>query len=191
MCRFTLQITVVVAFLLLPVIAFAAGGHDGLACAGCHSLHKAKTRKFILSVEPNTKDVNPRTQQPYSGSTAICLACHQTPEKGGHGMTAISGQTSHPYDLTSINPRVARVPSELLRNGRFECSSCHDPHPSNTIPKYLRIDTRGGASMEAFCAACHPMKSDPKTASVKGKVFSSMDEQGAGQATGGKSGKKK
>jgi predicted CXXCH cytochrome family protein len=162
-------------------MVLAAGGHDSLSCTGCHSLHQAKS-DFILAVQPNTKDVNPRTKQPYGGTTGVCLACHQTTDKGGHGMTPISAHISHPYGLSSVNPKVARVPAEFLSNGRFECNSCHDPHPSNTNRKYLRIDTGNGSSMENFCAVCHSTKSDPRTAAAKGKVFNSMDERAAQSA---------
>ncbi len=179
--RFVLTFMIVVVFLALPVIVFAAGGHDGLTCNGCHSLHKAKTANFILAVEPNTKDLNPKTNQPYGGSTAICLGCHQTSEKGGHGMTPINGSTSHPYGLTSVNPKIAAVPPELIRNGRFECSSCHNPHPSNTNRKYLLIDTSGGASMETFCAVCHPTKADPKAI---GQAQQFIGMSAGGQAEG-------
>lgn len=173
------SLLIAAAILVLPALAFAAGGHDGLSCTGCHSLHQAKTGDFILAVQPNTKDINPKTKQPYQGTTAICLGCHQTSEKGGHGMTPIDSHMSHPYGLTSVDPKVATVPAELLSNGRFECSSCHDPHPSNVNRKYLRIDTANG-SMENFCAACHPGKADPQTASAASKAF-----QGSGAAAGG------
>jgi predicted CXXCH cytochrome family protein len=167
MNKLFLRSLIIAGLLVLPAVAFAAGGHDALTCTGCHSLHQAKTENFILAVQPNSKDINPKTNKPYEGTTAICLGCHQTPEKGGHGMTAISAHISHPYGLSSVNPKIARVPNEYLSNGRFECSSCHDPHPSNTNRKYLRGDIAGGgASMEHFCAACHPSKADPKAAAA-------------------------
>lgn len=188
MSKFALKVLFIAVFLVFPVIAFGAGGHDGLTCNGCHSLHKAKS-DFIIAVEPNTKDVNPRTNAPYGGSTALCLACHQSPEKGGHGMTAISGGSSHPYGLTSVNARVATVPPELIRNGRFECSSCHNPHPSNTNPKYLIMDTSGSSgTMETFCAVCHPTKADPQTVKA---LQSGASAGGQAPAQSDKSKKKK
>ncbi len=167
---------------LVPVIVFAAGGHDGLTCTGCHALHTAKESNLIFAVEPNKKDVNPKTKQAFGGITALCLGCHETPEKGGQGIDPINAHMSHPYGLSSVNPKVARVSSELLRDGRFECISCHDPHPSNPNYKYLKTDTAKGAKMEEFCAVCHPMKADPKSASVKARYFNSMDETLYGSA---------
>ncbi|GER92405.1 cytochrome C [hot springs metagenome] len=168
---------VVAACLLLPLSAFAFGGHDGLVCSGCHSIHAAKDA-LIFAVEANKKDVNPRTKQSYTGITALCLGCHQTPEKGGMGIKPISAHMSHPYGLNSVNAKVARVPEDALRDGKFECIGCHDPHPSNPNYRYLRYDAgANGSKMENFCAACHPMKADPKAASAKPQGFNSMDER--------------
>jgi predicted CXXCH cytochrome family protein len=163
---------------LSPLAAFAAGGHDAVGCSGCHSLHAAKG-DLIFAVAPNGKYLNPKTKQPYTGSTALCLGCHQDTEKGGQGFAPISQHISHPFGIDRVNPKVARVPSELLREGgRFECLGCHDPHPSNPYYKYLRVDTKGGKDMDAFCAACHAMKADPGVASQRAAFFTSMDETG-------------
>jgi len=160
---------------LLPAFAFAAGGHDAVGCGGCHSLHAAKG-EVIYAVPVNTKYLNPKTKQPYTGSTAFCLACHQDTDKGGQGFAPVSQHSSHPFGIGVVNAKVAKVPAELLRDGRFECIGCHDPHPSNPNYKYLRVDTKGGKEMDAFCAVCHAMKAD---AGAAGKVafFNSMDER--------------
>ncbi|HET9598655.1 MAG TPA: cytochrome c3 family protein [Anaeromyxobacteraceae bacterium] len=161
-----------------PLAARAAGGHDAVGCAGCHSLHAAKG-ELIFAVPANAKYLNPKTKQAYTGSTALCLGCHQDSDKGGQGFAPISGHVSHPFGLASVNPKIARVPPELLREGgRFECLGCHDPHPSNPYYKYLRVDTKGGKDMDAFCAACHAMKADQAVASQKPVFFTSMDETG-------------
>jgi predicted CXXCH cytochrome family protein len=172
---FVLRMLVVVACLMVPLSAFAAGGHDGLVCSGCHGIHNAKD-VIIFAVPANKVDLNPRTKQPYATITALCLGCHQNPEKGGMGIKPITAHISHPYGLNSVNPKVARVPEELLRDGRFECIGCHDPHPSNTNYRYLRTDVGKGDKMEAFCAVCHPMKADPN-AVKKVRFFDSMDER--------------
>ncbi|HEX8909251.1 MAG TPA: cytochrome c3 family protein [Anaeromyxobacteraceae bacterium] len=165
---------------LAPAAALAAGGHDAVGCGGCHSLHAAKG-ELIFAVQPNTKYLNPKTKQPYGGSTGLCLACHQDTDKGGQGFAPISQHASHPFGISSVNPKVAKVPPELLRDGRFECIGCHDPHPSNPNYKYLRVDTKGGKDMDAFCAACHAMKADG-AAAQKATFFSSMDERGTRSA---------
>ena len=170
------RIMIAAVFLLLPFSGFAAGGHDGMVCTGCHGIHTAKDA-IIFVVAANKSDINPRTKQPFAGTTALCLGCHETPEKGGMGIKPIDEHMSHPYGLDSVNAKVASVPAELLRDGRFECVGCHDPHPSNTNYKYLRVDTANGSKMDSFCAVCHPMKADPKISSQKQKFFNSMDER--------------
>ncbi len=159
----------------LPVSALASGGHDAVGCTGCHSIHSAKG-DIIFAVAPNKQVVNPKTKQPYTGTTALCLGCHEETSKGGQGYAPVSAHLSHPYGLTSVDPKVAKVPPELLREGgRFECLGCHDPHPSNPYYKYLRVDTQKGSKIDAFCSVCHPIKAEAGTAE-KQVLFTSMDE---------------
>ncbi|WP_242334870.1 MULTISPECIES: cytochrome c3 family protein [Anaeromyxobacter] len=165
----------------LPISAFAFGGHDGVGCNGCHGIHTAKG-DVIFAVAPNKVAQNPRTKAAYTGSTALCLGCHEETSKGGQGYAPVSGHMSHPYGLTSVNPKVANVPGDLLRDGRFECVGCHDPHPSNANYKYLRVDTAKGQSMDAFCAVCHSAKADGKVVAKKAVVFTSMDQRAGGAA---------
>jgi predicted CXXCH cytochrome family protein len=137
--------------LLLPLAAGAAGAHDKLQCAGCHA------KKEIMT--GNKTYLDPATGQPFSGSTAVCLACHQTADAGGQGAYVVNRHDSHPFGLAAWNPKKAKIPGELLVNGRMECLSCHDPHPSNTNYKYLRMDCgEDGRDTEAFCGQCHPRK---------------------------------
>jgi predicted CXXCH cytochrome family protein len=162
-----------------PVAALAAGGHDSVGCTGCHSIHAAKGQ-IIFAVNPNKVDINPRTKQPYTGTTALCLGCHQESNKGGQGYAPIHANMSHPYGMDKVNAKVAKVPAELLgEGGSFGCLGCHDPHPSNPYYKYLRVDTAKGSKIDAFCAACHPIKADDAAAAAAAKGFyTSMDETG-------------
>jgi predicted CXXCH cytochrome family protein len=162
----------------LPMSAYAAGGHDSVGCTGCHAIHTAKD-KIIFAVKANTQVQNPKTKEPYTGITALCLGCHEDSSKGGQGYAPISGHISHPYGIASVDAKIAKVPGELLRDGgRFECLGCHDPHPSNPYYKYLRVDTAKGSKMDAFCAVCHPIKADVATVNEKAVLFTSMDETG-------------
>ena len=158
--------------LVVPALAFGFGAHEGLSCTGCHGIHTAKG-DVIIGVAPNAKAVNPKTKKPFGGITALCIACHETMENGGMGILPVSAAMSHPYNVTP-DPKVATVPSMLLRDGKLECSSCHDPHPSNPNFKYLRVDTKGGAVMQGFCGICHGSKTDKKSAPA---LFDSMDER--------------
>ena len=169
----------VILALASPAAALASGGHDAVGCTGCHAIHTAKG-EVIFAVAPNKTDINPKTKAPYSGTTALCLGCHEESNKGGQGYAPIHANLSHPYGLASVDPKVAKVPPELLRDGgRFECLGCHDPHPSNPNYKYLRVDTGAkGQNMDAFCAACHPIKADASAVATKAVLFTSMDETG-------------
>jgi predicted CXXCH cytochrome family protein len=167
-------VAIVILTLSVPAVGFAAGAHDLLNCVGCHGIHDAKG-DIIFAVEPNKKSINPRTKQPFTGVTALCLGCHEDIEKGGMGILVISSKHSHPFGV-SPNPKVATVPGVFLRGGQLECVGCHDPHPSNPNYKYLRVDTAKGANIQNFCAMCHGSKTDAKVA--KGvKIFNSMDER--------------
>jgi predicted CXXCH cytochrome family protein len=158
----------------LPGLASAIGPHDSLNCTGCHGIHTAKGA-IIFAVAPNQTALNPRTKQPFTGVTALCLACHETPDNGGMGILPISASHSHPFDVVP-DPKKATVPDMALRDGKLECVSCHDPHPSNPNYKYLRVDTANGTKMPVFCAMCHRSKVDPGTPTDI-KIFSSMDER--------------
>lgn len=173
------KLLILSVFLFLPIGALAAGAHEDLSCVGCHGIHTAKDGKLIFAVPANSKDTNPRTGQPYSGITALCLGCHQSGEKGGEDIMPVEGHMSHPYSLSKINPKIAAVPAEALRDGNFECVGCHDPHPSNPNYRYLRVDTDGGSKMSSFCSACHSVKADPKNRNTQ-KLFNSMDQTQAG-----------
>ncbi len=167
---------IMILSLAVPALVFAAGAHDGLNCVGCHGIHNAKG-EIIFAVEANNKSINPRTNKPFTGTTALCLGCHETIDKGGMGIAAVSAKHSHPYGVKA-NPKVATVPSVFLRDGKLECVGCHDPHPSNLNYKYLRVDTAKGAKMGDFCGMCHGSKADPQ-ALKRMKIFNSMDERKA------------
>jgi hypothetical protein len=165
--------------LVSPAAALAAGGHDSVGCGGCHSTHTAKGEN-IFAVGPNKVALNPKTKQPYTGTTALCLGCHEETSKGGQGYAPVHSNMSHPYGLATIDPKVAKVPPELLREGgRFECLGCHDPHPSNPNFKYLRVDTGNkGQNLDAFCGVCHPIKADAAAVAARPALFTSSDETG-------------
>ncbi len=39
---------ILILLLAVPAITFAAGGHDGLNCTGCHGIHNAKGSLYLL-----------------------------------------------------------------------------------------------------------------------------------------------
>lgn len=167
---------VIMVTLLLPAFAFAKGGHDSLSCVGCHGIHTAEG-DIIFAVKPNTQAINPRTKKANTGVTALCLGCHE--DTGGMGIIPIKGKSSHPYGIKP-NPKIAGVPSKVLRGGKLECVGCHDPHPSNPNYKYLRVPTKGGSQMQEFCSLCHASKSGKKVSDAN--LFNSMDESSVHKA---------
>ncbi len=145
-----------VALFGLGATVLGAGAHDYVGCTGCHSIHYAVAEK-AFAVD-NTVVQNPRGGL-IDGVSALCLGCHETPEHGGQGFMPIFLTTTHPVGVVP-NKQIANFSDNLLVNGRFECTSCHEPHPSNPYYKYLRVDTNRGAEIDKFCALCHPAKGD-------------------------------
>jgi hypothetical protein len=103
--------------------------------------------------------VDPRTGKANLALSALCLSCHADAEEGGRGAAPVSNHFNHPFSVAKPNPELARVPAELLRDGRFECIGCHDPHPSNPNYRYLRIAVTRTPTLSELCTVCHPGKS--------------------------------
>ena len=159
--------------LAAPTFALGAGGHDKISCTGCHSMHAAKG-ELLAALPPNVKLQDYKTGKAHQRLTMLCLSCHADPADGGKGIASTSNHLGHPFSRATVNPRLAKVPEELLRDGHFECVSCHDPHPSNPNYRYLRVSTDKTPGMTEFCGICHPRKADPDA--VPPRLFSSMDE---------------
>jgi predicted CXXCH cytochrome family protein len=177
--RSVIGLALVIAVLGAPAAALAAGGHEGVGCIGCHGLRRGDSAAGQFALKSNAKYLNPKTNQPYTGATAFCLACHQEEKNGGQGFLPISRHGSHPFGLAAVNPKVAKVPPQLMKNGGFECTSCHDPHPSNPNYKYLRANVgKKGEKMDQFCGVCHASKGDART-QISAEFFSSSDETAA------------
>ncbi|MEW6087998.1 MAG: cytochrome c3 family protein [bacterium] len=140
-------------FLMVLASSYSVFAQHDNNCKDCHSIHDAKGEK-IIAVAPDTKTINPATKKPLSGISALCQGCHI-----GEGGPEIGIMKSHPVGIVP-NPKRAQVPPEWLRDGGlFECSSCHDFHPSNPNYKYLRADVgANGSDLGKFCAVCHSDK---------------------------------
>ncbi len=162
---------------MLAAMGFSYGPHEGLDCLGCHDPHYAKAQK-LFKVN-NEVYPNPRTGKTIDGVSALCLGCHNLDKFGGVNIRPIFLHMTHPVNIEP-NPKIAKVPEKLLRDGKLQCVSCHDPHPSNPFWKYLRVETKKGSQVGKFCAVCHPAKADLKFYGIAGqldiKVFSSMNE---------------
>lgn len=163
---------------------FAAGLHESVSCLGCHDIHYAVGDKSFAV--KNEVMRNPRTQEELKHSTAgMCLGCHEIPEYGGAGIRPIHLHTTHPMGIVP-NPKIADVPANMLKDGKLDCVSCHEPHPSNQNWMYLRVDAgKEGESQQKFCVACHSAKGDLALMGIASAddlpIFSAMDQsKGAG-----------
>jgi hypothetical protein len=139
-------------------------------------MHAARG-EVLFALPPNRSLLDPRTGKPNETLSALCLTCHAARENGGRGVAPVSNHFGHPFSLAKVNPKLARVPPELLREGRFECIGCHDPHPSNPNYRYLRIAVTRTPTLSELCSVCHPRKADPAVRAPP--LFSSMDERAA------------
>ena len=178
-----LGITIGVSALTSSLLA--GGAHEAVACLGCHSAHYAVDHK-IFAVK-NEKMKNPRTKKRLEGLVAVnCLGCHELEEFGGAGIRPIHLHTTHPIGIVP-NKNIADVPDNLLKDGKLDCISCHDPHTSNPNFMYLRVNTgKNGENIQYFCVMCHSAKGDLKMLGINSadeiKVFSSMNQaKGAGE----------
>jgi predicted CXXCH cytochrome family protein len=102
----------------------------------------------------------------------LCLGCHNDEQ----GIMPVNLATTHP---TGVKITYAKVPAQVLKDGKFSCVSCHNPHPSNSNYKYLIVDTADGKNMGTFCAKCHGAQSDPDAVTAAETAPINADAPGA------------
>ena len=102
------------------------------------------------------RDMTPRIHDLRNG--AACIECHQGPETTTdvaaepegcyrcHPETREQAKNHHPIDLPVTNLRDKKL---TLRDGKMNCSTCHDPHGKTRYALLLR---RPG---NLLCTACH------------------------------------
>ncbi len=180
-------IRIIASLLIITVAILAKGAHDDITCLGCHSAHFAMGNKAFAVKNTYNSAINPRTGKSLDGLVASrCLGCHQLEKFGGAGVRPIHLHITHPIGMIP-NKKIADVPESMLNDGRMDCISCHEAHPSNDNFMYLRVDTDNGKTIQNFCVICHSVKGDLKAMGIDDisdvKVFSAMD-QSAGSTTG-------
>jgi len=108
-------------------MGWAGSKHNlqNLPCAGCHTVHARQDRVLVKNV--NTMLFN------REGQASVCFQCHA--EK--------RAQIQH------------RVSAHPLREGKVNCSDCHNPHGSMG-PKNLARPT-----LNETCYVCHAEKRGP------------------------------
>ena len=120
--RFLTVMLLVAGALLLP----AAGVLAVCITADCHvTLGKASVVHQPVA-DGDCTACHRFTGKPHPGAGSVvlvakgrelCLGCHEESNKGGQGYAPVHANMSHPYGLATVNPKVAKVPAELLGEG--------------------------------------------------------------------------
>ncbi|MFQ5645874.1 MAG: cytochrome c3 family protein, partial [bacterium] len=160
-----LLILLAVVFLSFSLKAYAQDA-DGekygphLECEMCHKEADPEDDPFIFKFKPNTTDINPRTGKPLPGTSAICLGCHGNDTTSDIEAPYIDLSRSHPVGVVSEK---VKLPYDAVGfegdQENISCLSCHDHHPDNPNPKYLRWPAgEEGDTIGEFCIHCHKDK---------------------------------
>jgi len=149
-----------------------------MGCTGCHVPHSSANAKLLTARLPTVcqtchdkKDfAGKSTHAPVEGgmcgachdphasehaalltkpTAALCLECHDEVKKRPHVVAGFS-RSGHPV---GDEKRPAMVEDPLRKGKAFSCTSCHEPHRSDT-PRLTRLDPK---SPTGFCQKCHPM----------------------------------
>ncbi|HSL24581.1 MAG TPA: DmsE family decaheme c-type cytochrome [Vicinamibacterales bacterium] len=159
----------------------AANPRSPRAGQGCESCHGPGKAHADAGGDPNLIQ-NPPKMQPREASDT-CLTCHTRGahvawEGSAHDVRQLSCTTCHSVhafkseraqlqtaDETELCARchrdkIAKMDRSghmPLREGKMECSSCHNPHGSSTNVRLLRA----GNSIPESCVSCHTDKRGP------------------------------
>jgi DmsE family decaheme c-type cytochrome len=108
-------------------MGWAGSKHDlqNLACASCHTVHAREDRVLTKNIDPMRFN--------REGQASVCFQCHL--EK--------RAQMQH------------RVSSHPLREGKIDCSDCHNPHGSMGPTNLAR------PTLNETCYQCHAEKRGP------------------------------
>ncbi len=155
--------------------AWSVGPHE--ECDMCHK--DVEDDPYVFVVAADTKTINPRTQKPLTGVSAICMGCHNE-----EGEIPVLLEHSHPVGIAPTLKGV-KVDKDALsysgEEGLLSCGSCHDWHPDNENYKYLRGKVNGRYDLSGFCSSCHPDKGNPEGNGAHGECalcHSSHEGQG-------------
>lgn len=92
----------------------------------------------------------------HASADVSCTSCHSVMEaKSDRALLAKAGSTETCYGChADKRAQMSKASHHPVREGRMECSSCHNPHGSN--PNLLRQ-----ASLNETCYSCHSEKRGP------------------------------
>jgi hypothetical protein len=160
-CLHAAGVVALFAFMLMPSPAHAALPHGGYGsttklCANCHTLHQAKTSRYLFSVAATAGA---------SSELAACYSCHD----GSGSATNVKTGASNSFAMNSGH-RVENVTETAgfsydLTN---RCSACHSPHADYATNRRLPVRsvvTSSGTyavtgANNTWCLACHNDNND-------------------------------
>ncbi len=172
----------------------AADGKGFITCLTCHYLHGPELRRYLLrgdrEAAAERKDFlcgkchgdSLIKRSPHTGTVESCPLCHMSqPKDAAAAREGLKGDVERRCDLChgsiqdahylAVNPfadvdivaQTQNIGLPLL-NGRFSCSSCHDPHGGDPRRKHLRgvyLDLASFSTRinphwkDVMCISCH------------------------------------
>ena len=111
----------------------------------CVTCHDRKTHALWAGSQHDQRNVS-------------CLTCHSVHEpKGPSQLKAVNELTlCATCHKTIVNKQLHRFNHMPVREGKMQCSSCHNPHGS-TNTKLLKV----GTTVDESCTSCHAEKRGP------------------------------
>lgn len=144
-----------------------AGIMDVYSCDGCHAeVIAARSWSADASSDYYKSSTMDAAVGPPDGTSRWCLQCHDgaIASDGGTPAPSISVTNSHPvsfvyddalaqrdgglFSPSMPSPLGGSIASDLLENGKMQCSSCHDFHSER--PKLVKTERQS-----TLCLACH------------------------------------
>ena len=161
---------------------FTQSSHS-LRNQSCATCHKGVNEHFQAALDGKVEEVPTPSMKPLKASVvnATCLTCHEKGARtnwngGAHDrrdVTCISCHSIHNYKSAASQLKTAndfdtcftchkqmrakfqRTSHHPLREGKMQCSNCHNPHDS-TQPKMI-----SAATVNEKCYQCHTEKRGP------------------------------
>jgi predicted CXXCH cytochrome family protein len=154
-----------------------SGAHPRQLCLPCHTPHIPRSSAPLLDDRPAATQPAPLYRDvgaELDSTSLLCLGCHdgviapatdarsdapRATHQLGSRKLDMGSLASHPVGVKypAADPRYNSIPAVTadgrvrLRDGRVQCTSCHDPHNTERHPKMLVKSNENGQ----LCLSCH------------------------------------